>query len=136
MELGKKIREVREEIGFTQGQLAGHADVSQGYLSQLEHGDVRNPSAAVILRLAQAMHVDPDDLFEAAGYPTVRTLKEVYEGYEANVDPDLMRFLGRLPRDRQRRLLLLLEGMEHLVEDTRGGQRWVSQDSRLSSQRE
>lgn len=136
MELGKRIREIREEIGFTQGQLAGHAEVSQGYLSQLEHGDVRNPSAAVILRLAQAMHVDPDDLFEAAGYPTVRTLKEVYEGYEANVDPDLMRFLTRLPRDRQRRLLLLLEGMEHLVEDTRGGQRWVSQDSRLSSQRE
>jgi transcriptional regulator with XRE-family HTH domain len=136
MELGKKIREIREEIGFTQGQLAGHAAVSQGYLSQLEHGDVRNPSAAVILRLAQAMHVDPDDLFEAAGYPTVRTLKEVYEGYEANVDPDLMRFLGRLSRDRQRRLLLLLEGMEHLVEDTRGGQRWASQDSRLSSHRE
>ena len=133
MELGKKIREVREEIGFTQGQLAGHAAVSQGYLSQLEHGDVRNPSAAVILRLAQAMHVDPDDLFEAAGYPTVRTLKETYEGYEANVDPDLMQFLGRLPRDRQRRLLLLLEGMEHLVEDTGDGQRRSSHDSRRLS---
>ncbi|KPK21940.1 MAG: hypothetical protein AMJ76_01385 [Dehalococcoidia bacterium SM23_28_1] len=136
MELGKKIRELREEVGFTQGQLAGQAAVSQGYLSQLENGDVRNPSAAVILRLAQAIHVDADDLFEAAGYPTVRTLKRVYEGYEANVDPDLLRFLARLPRNRQRRLLLLLEGMEHLVEDTRGGGRGkesASQDSRLSS---
>lgn len=137
MELGKRIREIREEIGFTQGQLAGNAAVSQGYLSQLEHGDVRNPSAAVILRLAQAMHVDPDDLFEAAGYPTVRTLKEVYEGYESNVEPDLLRFLARLTRDRQRRLLLLLEGMEHLVEDTGGGQqRWSGQGSRLPSQQE
>ena len=136
MELGKKIKELREEIGFTQGQLAGQAAVSQGYLSQLENGDVHNPSAAVILRLAQAIHVEPDDLFEAAGYPTVRTLKQVYEGYEANVDPDLLRFLARLPRNRQRRLLLLLEGMEHLVEDTRGGGRGkesASQDSRLSS---
>jgi transcriptional regulator with XRE-family HTH domain len=136
MELGKKIRELREEVGFTQGQLAGQAAVSQGYLSQLENGDVRNPSAAVILRLAQAIHVDADDLFEAAGYPTVRTLKRVYEGYEANVDPDLLRFLARLPRNRQRRLLLLLEGMEHLVEDTRGGgggERLSRQDSRLSS---
>ncbi len=121
MELGKRIRELREEIGFTQGQVAAEAAVSQGYLSQLENGDVRNPSAAVILRLAQSIHVDPDDLFEAAGYPTVRTLKRVYEGYEANVDPDLLRFLTRLPRNRQRRLLLLLEGMEHLVEDTRRG---------------
>jgi transcriptional regulator with XRE-family HTH domain len=157
MELGKRIRELREEIGFTQGQVAGEAAVSQGYLSQLENGDVRNPSAAVILRLAQAIHVDPDDLFEAAGYPTVRTLKQAYEGYEANVDPDLLRFLTRLPRNRQRRLLLLLEGMEHLVEDTRrgventregveddtqraveetrgGGEGTIGQDSRLSSQ--
>ncbi len=157
MELGKRIRELREEIGVTQGQVAGEAAVSQGYLSQLENGDVRNPSAAVILRVAQAIHVDPDDLFEAAGYPTVRTLKRVYEAYEANVDPDLLRFLNRLPRNRQRRLLLLLEGMEHLVEDTRkgvegtrsgaedtprsvedtrggGGEGTASQDSRLSSQ--
>ena len=136
MELGKKIRELRAEVGFTQGQLAGQAAVSQGYLSQLENGDVRNPSAAVILRLAQAIHVDADDLFEAAGYPTVRTLKRVYEGYEANVDPDLLRFLARLPRNRQRRLLLLLEGMEHLVDDTRGGgggEGLSRQDSRLSS---
>ena len=137
MELGRRIRELREEIGFTQGQLAGQAAVSQGYLSQLENGDVRNPSAAVILRLAEAIHVDPDDLFEAGGYPTVRTLKRVYEGYEANVDPDLLRFLARLPRNRQRRLLLLLEGMERLVDDRRGGEEGsAGQDSRLSSQRE
>ena len=135
MQLGKRIRELREEIGFTQGQLAGQAAVSQGYLSQLENGDVRNPSAAVILRLAGAIHVDPDDLFEAGGYPTVRTLKRVYEGYEANVDPDLLRFLARLPRNRQRRLLLLLEGMERLVDDRRGGEEGsAGQDSRLSSQ--
>jgi len=76
---------------------------------------VKNPSAAVLLRLAQAMHVDPDDLFEAAGYPTTRALRQIYQGYEANVDPDLLRYLARFSRDRQRRLLFLLEGMENLV---------------------
>ncbi len=115
MKLGDKIRELREEFGFTQGQLAGNASVSQGYLSQLENGDVKNPSAAVLLRVAQGIHVHPDELFEAAGYPTVRTLRQIYQGYESNVDPDLLRYLGRLPRDRQRRLLLLLEGMETVV---------------------
>lgn len=115
MKLGDKIRQLREEYGLTQGQLAGGASVSQGYLSQLENGDVKNPSAAVLLRVAQAMNVDPDELFEAAGYPTVRTLKQIYQGYESNVDPDLLRYLGRLPRDRQRRLLLLLQGMETVV---------------------
>ncbi len=115
MKLGDKIRELRAGFGFTQGQLADHASVSQGYLSQLENGDVKNPSAAVLLRVAQAMHVDPDELFEAAGYPTVRTLRQVYRDYESSVDPDLLRYLGRLPRDRQRRLLLLLQGMETVV---------------------
>ncbi len=115
MKLGDKIRELREGFGFTQGQLAVGASVSQGYLSQLENGDVKNPSAAVLLRVAQAMGVDPDELFEAAGYPTVRTLRQIYEDYESNIDADLLRFLGRLPRDRQRRLLLLLEGMEMVM---------------------
>ena len=66
--------------------------------------------------VVQAMQVNPDDLFEAAGYPTTRTLRQVYEDYEANVDPDLLRYLGRLSRNRQRRLLFLLEGMENLVD--------------------
>ena len=115
MNLGDKIRELREGIGLTQGQLADNAGVSQGYLSQLENGDVRNPSAAVLLRMAQAIHVDPEDLFEAAGYPTTRALRQMYRDHEANVDPDLLRYLARMPRNRQRRLLFLLEGMENLV---------------------
>jgi transcriptional regulator with XRE-family HTH domain len=115
MKLGERIRELREEFGLTQGQLAGNASVSQGYLSQLENGDVKSPSAAVLLRVAQAMEVDPNDLFEAAGYPTVRALRQIYQNYESNIDPELLRYLGRLPRDRQRRLLLLLQGMETVV---------------------
>jgi transcriptional regulator with XRE-family HTH domain len=115
MKLGDKIRNLREEYGLTQGQLAGGASVSQGYLSQLENGDVKNPSAAVLLRVAQAMKVDPDELFEAAGYPTVRTLRQIYSDYESSIDPELLRYLGRLTRERQRRLLLLLEGMENVV---------------------
>ncbi|MBI2914207.1 MAG: helix-turn-helix transcriptional regulator [Chloroflexi bacterium] len=127
MNLGDKIRELREGFGLTQGHLAGCSSVSQGYLSQLENGEVKNPSAAVLLRVAQAMHVDPDELFEAAGYPTVRTLRQVYEGYQSTIEPDLLRYLSRFPRERQRRLLLLLEGMENLLghrEGNGGGQRF------------
>jgi transcriptional regulator with XRE-family HTH domain len=115
MQLGNRIRELREERGVTQGQLAAQAQVSQGYLSQLENGDVRNPSAGVLLRVADAMKIEPDDLFEAAGYPTVRALRQLYAEYEASIDPDLVRYLGRLTRDKQRRLLFLLEGMENLL---------------------
>lgn len=115
MKLGDKIRQLREESGLTQGQLAARSSVSQGYLSQLENGEVKNPSAAVLLRVAQAVRVDSNELFEAAGYPTVRTLRQIYKEYQATIDDNLLRYLSRLPRDRQRRLLFLLEGMERVL---------------------
>jgi XRE family transcriptional regulator of biofilm formation len=113
--LGDKIRQLRDELGLTQGQLAIGSSVSQGYLSQLENGEVKNPSAAVLLRVAQAMRIDPDELFEAAGYPTVRMLRQIYQDYESTVDTELLHYLAGLPRDRQRRLLLILQGMEQVI---------------------
>jgi DNA-binding XRE family transcriptional regulator len=115
MKLGDRIRKLRDKCGLTQGQLAQSSSVSQGYLSQLENGEVKNPSAAVLLRVAQAMDVDPDDLFEAAGYPTVRTLREVYERYESTIESDLLVYLAELPREKQRRLLSLLQGIEQVL---------------------
>jgi transcriptional regulator with XRE-family HTH domain len=115
MKLGDRIKQLRDELGLTQGQLAGGSSVSQGYLSQLENGEVKNPSAAVLLRVAQAMRIDPDELFEAAGYPTVRMLRQIYQDYESTVDAGLLDYLTGLPRDRQRRLLLILQGMEQVL---------------------
>src|SRR5712692_5836928 len=115
MKLGDRIRQLRDKHGLTQGQLASSSSVSQGYLSQLENGEVKNPSAAVLLRIALAMHVDPDELFEAAGYPTARTLRKIYEDYESTVDSELYSYLATLPRDRQRRLLSHLDGIEQIL---------------------
>jgi len=132
MKLGDRIRELRDELGLTQGQLASGSSVSQGYLSQLENGEVKNPSAAVLLRVAQAMHIDPDELFEAAGYPTVRMLRQIYQDYESTVEADLLRYLANLPRDRQRRLLLILRGMEQVLNgssDSSNGSDWANPDT-------
>ena len=121
MKLGDRIRKLRDKRELTQGQLAQSSSVSQGYLSQLENGEVKNPSAAVLLRVAQAMNVDPDDLFEAAGYPTVRTLRETYERYESTIDGELLGYLASLPREKQRRLLALLQGIEQVLTDDQPG---------------
>ena len=72
MKLGRRLRELREQMGLSQAQLAGHAEVSQGYLCQLEREEVKNPSAAILLRLAKALYVDPHELMDAAGYTPVR----------------------------------------------------------------
>ena len=96
---------------MSQAQLASQAELSQGYLSQIENGEVHNPSASVLFRLAQALHVDPRCLLEAAGYRDVLGAAPNVE-YETPVDPDLLRFLARLPLEQQRYLLRFLQGME------------------------
>jgi transcriptional regulator with XRE-family HTH domain len=115
MRLGRRLRELREQMGLSQALLAGHAEVSQGYLCQLEREEVKNPSAAILLRLAKALYVDPHELMDAAGYTPMRSPGETNNDYHARVDPDLLRFLAGLSRDQQRYVLLLLEGMEGKV---------------------
>jgi len=111
MGLGSSIRSLREEIGLSQAQLAGQAELSQGYLSQIENDEVQNPSASVLFRLAQALHVDPRCLLEAAGYRDI--LGSVGDAdFETPVDPDLLRFLARLSPEQQQYLLRFLQGME------------------------
>lgn len=110
MALGKKIRSLREELGLSQAQLSAHGSLSQGYLSQLENDEVNNPSAAIIFRLAQALNVDPRVLMQAAGYDDL--VNDSAEEYEVSVDPELLRFLTRFPREQQAHLLRLLEGLD------------------------
>lgn len=112
MALGNKIRELRDEMGMSQAQLAAEGGLSQGYLSQLENDEVQNPSASVIFRLAKALHVDPRVLMQAAGYAGEAGDHNGTPQYEITVDPDLLRFLASLPRDQQTHLLELLKGIE------------------------
>jgi len=109
--LGGRIRELREQMGVSQAQLAALAEVSQGYLCQLEREEVKNPSAAVLLRLASALYVDPRELLDAAGFTAVRALGKNNSNYKAEVDPDLLRFLASLSPDQQRYVLLLLQSL-------------------------
>jgi len=119
--LGKRIRGAREELGMSQAQLASCGGLSQGYLSQLENDEVRNPSAAVIFRLARALHLDPRLLMQAAGYTAAED--ENGEGFEVSVDPDLMRFLAQMPKGQQEHLLRLLKGMDRRTAVGTGGRR-------------
>lgn len=111
MALGKKIRGLRDELAMSQAQLASQGGLSQGYLSQLENDEVQNPSAAVIFRLARALHVDPRILMQAAGYEEAAPDENGTE-YEFAVDPDLLRFLAAIPQEEQTHLLRVFRDME------------------------
>jgi hypothetical protein len=42
-------------------------------------------------------------------------LRQIYQDYASTVDAGLLDYLTGLPRDRQRRLLLILQGMEQVL---------------------
>jgi len=67
MLLGAKIKELRERKDWTQGQLALYSRLGRGYLSQLETERIKNPSADTFIKLAKALDVDENELYEAAG---------------------------------------------------------------------
>ena len=111
MALGKKIRELRDELGMSQAQLSAHGGLSQGYLSQLENDEVQNPSAAIIFRPRAGAARRPPRADAGGGLPSTPVNGSEGE-FEVSVDPDLLRFLSQLPREQQAHLLKMFRGMD------------------------
>lgn len=62
MTLGQKIKNRREELGYTQAELARKTQTSQPYISRLEKDDF-NPSTQMIISIAVTLGVSIDYLF-------------------------------------------------------------------------
>ncbi|MGH3711734.1 MAG: helix-turn-helix domain-containing protein [Pseudonocardiaceae bacterium] len=60
--VGANVRRLRVERKLTQEQLAHDAEIDLTYLGGIERGR-RNPSVAVIARLAKMLGVSPRELF-------------------------------------------------------------------------
>src|SRR5215212_1617330 len=58
MDIGRRIREVREEVGMAGAVLARRAGVSKNHLYMIEHGD-RTPSVALLESIARELKVEP-----------------------------------------------------------------------------
>ena len=64
---GVRLRELRKQAGFSQRELADKVGVNFSYLSKIESGAMPPPSEKVILRLAEALNVDKDELISLSG---------------------------------------------------------------------
>jgi transcriptional regulator with XRE-family HTH domain len=49
------LKTLRKDRGLTQTQLAKRARTSQAYIARLERGEKKNPSLAMLRRLAKAL---------------------------------------------------------------------------------
>jgi transcriptional regulator with XRE-family HTH domain len=60
--IGEEVRLLREEMGLTGAQLAARAGLAPSAVSQIETGK-RTPSSTSVAKLAEALGVEPGDLF-------------------------------------------------------------------------
>ena len=60
---GMRLKEIREQKGMTQEELAKRADVSRAYLSRLEMGR-HDPPLSTVEKLAKALGVKAAKLIE------------------------------------------------------------------------
>ncbi|MEE4185176.1 MAG: helix-turn-helix transcriptional regulator [Gammaproteobacteria bacterium] len=63
LSLARNVKHHRTRLGWSQEALADEADVHRTYVSQVERG-LRNPTIAIVARLAEALNVPPAALLE------------------------------------------------------------------------
>lgn len=62
MEIGQKLKELRVAKGLTQEELADRAELSKGFISQLER-DITSPSIATLMDILQCLGTTINDFF-------------------------------------------------------------------------
>lgn len=69
MSIGARVKAKRDEIGFTQNELAAKAGTTQQSIEQLESGKTKRPR--YLPELARALSVDPDYLLHGKSFGNV-----------------------------------------------------------------
>lgn len=62
MEIGSKIRELRNQKGLTQEELADRCELSKGFISQVEN-DLTSPSIATLIDILQCLGTNLKNFF-------------------------------------------------------------------------
>ena len=63
IELGMRVRYLREQKKMTLEDLAFESNMNKNYLSDLERGN-RNPTVKILTRIAEALEVTLEELFK------------------------------------------------------------------------
>jgi transcriptional regulator with XRE-family HTH domain len=67
VEVGKRIRELRNEMGISQEALANKAEIDRTYVTDVENGR-RNISIENLEKLVVALQIEFKDFFNAANF--------------------------------------------------------------------
>lgn len=63
MEIGSKIKRLRQQLNLSQSELADRCELTKGYISQLEN-DLNSPSIATLVDILSALGTDLSEFFK------------------------------------------------------------------------
>ncbi|RAV17992.1 Cro/Cl family transcriptional regulator [Mycolicibacterium sp. GF69] len=86
--VGSRVRQLRNERGFSQSALAQMLEISPSYLNQIEH-DVRPLTVAVLLRITEVFGVDATFFASEDDTRLVAELRELTLDRDLDIDVDL-----------------------------------------------
>ncbi|MDR0301588.1 MAG: helix-turn-helix domain-containing protein [Treponema sp.] len=92
--LATNIRNHRQLLGFSQAKLAENANIASAYVAMIEL-EKKFPSDEVLERIANALKIDPTELFSTTCYPVeeIRNLqKSVLDGIAQVVNTQINKF--------------------------------------------
>lgn len=102
--IGKKIRNLRQERNLTQQELADRTELTKGYISQLENGQVA-PSVITLLDIIECLGSNPSEFFKEE-----EPMNVVYqeEGFFEKIDSEGNSIQWIVPTAQQNRMEPLL----------------------------
>ena len=84
MEIGVKIKQLRQQRGLTQEELAARTELTKGFISQLER-DLTSPSIATLMDILAALGTDVASFFrESQEEPVVYSADDMFVKEEAD----------------------------------------------------
>ena len=115
-QIGKRIKDLRNQKGLTQQELADRTELTKGYISQLEHGLVA-PSVITLLDLIECLGSTPSEFFrEAQPEQVVYSENGFFEKLDENGN-SIQWIVPTAQKNMMEPLLVLLSPHQKLEED-------------------
>ncbi|GAA4294700.1 XRE family transcriptional regulator [Anaerocolumna aminovalerica] len=109
MKIGEKIKELRIQKSLTQEELADRAELSKGFISQLER-DLTSPSIATLVDILQCLGTNLEEFFTGSSSEQVVFKKtDYFEKYDSELKNEIKWIIPNAQKNMMEPILLTLE---------------------------
>lgn len=118
MDIGSKLKELRVLKGLTQEELADRAELSKGFISQLER-NLTSPSIATLVDILQCLGTTIGDFFnETVEEQIVFSKNDYFEKYDSDLKNQIRWIIPNAQKNTMEPILLTLEAGGSTYPDT------------------